>query len=917
MPLLAIKKTYLLLLGILLLIAFAWYFSDTPVDYNADIKPLLNKKCITCHGGVKKQGGFSLLFQEEALAPAKSGKKAIVPYHPEESEMIRRLTLSDPEERMPYQHEALTPTEVSLLKRWIKQGAPWGKHWAYVPVKAPQIPVINHWYLPGNGNRWAQNPIDHYIWQSLQPQNLSPSPTANKATLLRRASLDLTGMLPPETLAKKFLSNKQPLEYASLIDSLLASPHYGEKWASVWMDLARYADTKGYERDDRRSIWRYRDWLIQSFNNNKPYNEFITEQLAGDLLPNPSTDQLIATAFHRNTLTNDEGGTDNEEFRTAAVIDRVNTTWETLMGTTFACVQCHSHPYDPFKHEEYYQFLAFFNNTRDEDTYADYPLLREFHGKDSLHFKEVNAFLQQNAPKRAHEIGFFLATGQPALNSIAADQLVNSALTDTKWLVMRNNSEARIPNSPFENHTQLVFNYKTWKAGGKLQLRSDASNGPLLASIPLTNTSGKWKILQINLPALAGNHDCYLQYNNTTTRDPLETGIQFDWFLFTDPFPGKGLPGYDSAYTYYQQLMQPSTVTYTPIMVENPQGFRRKTYVFERGNWLVKGKQVTADIPAYLGKLPTGETRNRLALARWITSENNPLTARALVNRIWEQFFGKGLVETLEDLGTQGAQPTHPELLDYLAWQLVHTYRWNMKKLMREILLSATYQQNSAATKETLAKDPTNKWYARGPRIRLSAEQVRDQALCVSSQLNTKMFGAGVFPYQPEGVWMSPYNGATWKMNEDGDQYRRAVYTYWKRSSPYPSLINFDGPTHEVCTARRIRTNTPLQSLTTLNDSAYVDLCRAFAFATVALPGNSFAEKMQLAYQKVLYAPIPSSTLAALQHLYQQSVQYYQSHPESISQITGNQATHQQPADAAWIVVMNALMNLDEVLTKN
>lgn len=913
----AIKKKYLLLIVLLLLIASAWYFSDTPVDYNADIKPLLNKKCITCHGGVKKQGGFSLLFQEEAFAPAKSGKKAIVPYHPEESEMIRRLSLTDPEERMPYQHEALTPTEISLLKRWIKQGAPWGKHWAYVPVKAPQIPVINRWYSPGNGSRWAQKPIDLYIWQSLQSQNLSPSPTADKATLLRRASLDLTGMPPPENLVNQFLSNKQPLEFPTLIDSLLASPHYGEKWSSVWMDLARYADTKGYERDDRRSIWRYRDWLIQSFNNNKPYNVFITEQLAGDLLPNPSTDQLIATAFHRNTLTNDEGGTDNEEFRTAAVIDRVNTTWEALMGTTFACVQCHSHPYDPFKHEEYYQFLAFFNNTRDEDTYAEYPLLREFHGVDSIRFETVQSFLQKNAPQKERAIRFFLTTGQPTINSIAADQLINSALTDTKWLVMRNNSEARLPNSPFSNHTQLIFNYKTWKPGGKLQLRADASNGPLLTSLPLANTGGKWMLLQVDIPSLAGNHDCYLQFNNAATRDPLETGIQFDWFFFTDPFPGKGMPGYDSAYTYYRQLMQPTSVTYTPIMVENPEEFKRKTYVFERGNWLVKGKQVEPNIPAYLGKLPSGEMRNRLALARWITSENNPLTARAIVNRIWEQFFGKGLVETLEDLGTQGAQPSHPELLDYLAWQLVHSYRWDLKKLMREILLSATYQQNSAATQETLAKDPNNKWYARGPRIRLSAEQVRDQALCVSSQLNTKMFGPGVFPYQPEGVWMSPYNGASWKMNQDGDQYRRSVYTYWKRSSPYPSLINFDGPTHEVCTARRIRTNTPLQSLTTLNDSAYVDLCRAFAFSITHQSNTSVATTIQTAYQKILYKPIQPPIQQAMEKLYQQSLAYYQKNPEKILLITAQHPTHQQASDAAWIVVINALMNLDEVLTKN
>ncbi|MBU3745144.1 MAG: DUF1549 domain-containing protein, partial [Sediminibacterium sp.] len=433
------KKLWVI--GILLSIAAgAWYCTDSPIDYNTHIKPLLNKKCITCHGGVKKQGGFSLLFEEEALATTKSGKKGIVPYHPEQSEMIRRLSLTDPEERMPYQHEPLSKDEIKLLTRWIQQGARWGKHWAYVPVKAPQIPSVDNGFFSSKGTNWAQNTIDHYIWQSCKEQDLSPASQADKSILVRRAALDLTGMLASQSLSSQYLKPQQPLTYAAFIDSLLASPHFGEKWASVWMDLARYADTKGYERDDRRSIWRYRDWLIQAFNHNMPYNQFITEQLAGDLLPNPTTYQLIATAFHRNTLTNDEGGTDNEEFRTAAVIDRVNTTWEALMGTTFACVQCHSHPYDPFQHEEYYQFMAFFNNTRDEDTYAEYPLLRELHDKDSLHLEEVRTFITRFAPERKNEIIQFLTTGQPALNSIAADQLINSALTDTKWLVMRNNS---------------------------------------------------------------------------------------------------------------------------------------------------------------------------------------------------------------------------------------------------------------------------------------------------------------------------------------------------------------------------------------------------------------------------------------------------------------------------------------------
>jgi hypothetical protein len=349
-----------------LVIADACLLRSDSVDFNTQVKPIINRRCITCHGGVRAKGGFSLLFREDAFAKTTSGKPAIIPGDPDHSEMIRRLTLKDPEERMPYKHEPLTSDEVDILKRWVREGAPWGQHWAYVPVAAPADPSVG---------------IDHYIREKLKEEHLEPASEASAPDLLRRVSLDLTGLYPSDAVAAEYLRTRN---YEALVDTLLASPHFGERWAAMWLDLARYADTKGYERDDSRNIWRYRDWLIRAFNTDEPYDRFLTEQLAGDLLANPGDAEYTATAFHRNTMTNDEGGTDNEEFRTAAVLDRVNTTWEALMGTTFACTQCHSHPYDPFRHEEYYKFMAYFNDTRDEDSYADYPLLRNFSDSDRL-----------------------------------------------------------------------------------------------------------------------------------------------------------------------------------------------------------------------------------------------------------------------------------------------------------------------------------------------------------------------------------------------------------------------------------------------------------------------------------------------------------------------------------------------------
>ncbi|MEJ0081491.1 MAG: DUF1549 domain-containing protein [Puia sp.] len=483
--------------------------------------------------------------------------------------MIRRIGLKDPEDRMPYKHDPLNREDIQTLTRWIKEGAPWGEHWAYIAVKEPAVPRPTTFFgLINKKSDWAHNEVDDFIEQKWKEEDLKPSPQADKQTLLRRVSLDITGLLPSEKLAHKFLSDSSDHAYADLVDSLLASRHYGEKWTSMWLDLARYADTKGYERDDSRTIWKYRDWLIHAFNEDKPYDVFLKEQIAGDLLPDPTDDQYIATAFHRNTMTNDEGGTDNEEFRTTAVLDRVNTTWEAVMGTTFGCVQCHSHPYDPFKHDEYYKFMAFFNDTRDEDTEADYPLLRSYN--DSLQeqvYALVHWIKENGSPEKAKEVYTFLKTWQPAYNSLTCDSFINSELADTKWLALTQSCSMSFEEcGPAEKKISSFFDIRAWSLevyGRFTWIRLTAQPSQRCHC----KKQKDWMIRQVRIPTnipstvnrqpssnLTGIHDLYFTYTNKNLKKPEDNGALFDWFYFTEELPGKDKPGYAEIKKQYEKL---------------------------------------------------------------------------------------------------------------------------------------------------------------------------------------------------------------------------------------------------------------------------------------------------------------------------------------------------------------------------
>ncbi len=904
------------------------------VDYNTQIKPLLNTNCITCHGGVKKAAGFSLLFKHEALSPAKSGKLAIVPGDADASEMIRRLTLTDPDERMPLDHPALKPDEIELLRRWIDQGAQWGDHWAYQPVERPEVPATGSlWsrlisYVPGHGkDGWATDEIDHFILNKLEQESLTPSPEADRATLLRRVSLDLTGLPPTQAEAANFINDTSPNAFERVVDRLLKSPAYGERWAGMWLDLARYADTKGYERDPGRKIWRYRDWLIKAFNDDKPFTQFTVEQLAGDLLPArdsglPTDDQFTATGFHRNTMNNDEGGTQDEEFRVAAVIDRVNTTWDVWQGTTFACIQCHSHPYDPFTHDEYYKFMAFFNNTRDEDVTSDTPTLRFYKSADSLKLVSLQQFIKTTVtnPKKAQQtaskVTTLVRTIEPKINSHDFDQLVNASLLDAKYVGFQDKGSTRIKNVTLTGRPRLLIAWGTKATNATVTIRQDKLDGPVLAQVPVPKTggSGNDTIQMIPLPAVQGKHNLYLSLNSPTSP---KDWVQIKWVSFQPVLPGQPMNSLGEKDRLLLDILN-ADAPQTPIMLDGTGDLVRETHVFERGNWLVKGKKVSPDVPKSFPAMSPDLPKNRLGMARWLVDRTNPLTARVVVNRFWEQLFGTGIVETVEDMGTQGIPPTHRELLDYLAVEFMETHQWSLKRLLKRLVMSATYRQQSSASPELLARDPYNRLLARGPRVRLSAEAVHDQALAVSNLLSQKMYGPSVMPSQPDGIWQSPYDGDKWKQSTGEDRNRRALYTYWKRTAPYPSMVTFDSPSREFCQLRRLRTNTPLQALVTLNDPVYVEAAQHLA-DYMSTHGKTPEGQIQAGFRQVMLRDLPSKKLAVLVRLYRTTEQHYRERPgetENLLDRPGFDCTKVSPQLAALTVTANTILNLDEVLTK-
>lgn len=907
---------WIFIFAIPIIVGYSFFnFSSKKISYNEDIRPIFNKNCLVCHGGVKKNGNYSLLFREEALAKGKSGKLAIIPFDADNSELVKRIKSHDAEQRMPKDKTPLSSEEIQKIVDWIDEGAAWEDHWAYIK---PDINIKP----PESGKEWASNGIDFFIYDRLLKEGLKPSKEADKASLLRRLSLDVTGLPPSIEETENFINDNSPDAYEKQVDKLIASPAYGERWASMWLDLARYADSKGYEKDLDRNIWQYRDWVIKAFNADMPFNEFTIKQLAGDLEPIKTTDtklienQLIATAFHRNTMANDEGGTNDEEFRNAAIVDRVSTTMEVWQGTTMACVQCHGHPYDPFKHEDFYQLAAFFNNSQDRDLYNDKPFLKTFTPQNEQKVNDLINFIQNKIPEKKDllnqkgkipiadfrdiflkNLGYYRIEAEYFDSTSRHIELFNNSKT---IMQTTEGSFTKYENIDLTGITSVNYRYQSGCENAFIEMHLDKVDGPMINKVETHNSEPKVDVGWYNwkgytntvgkVEPVTGIHAIYLVYRKG--KNFWTDLIHLDWFELNSSSSARTkLPKYlqDSL----QHLADIEAIT-IPVMLDRPQHLARKTHVFNRGNWADKGKLVLANTPGTLPQLK--DANNRLGLAKWLVNDENPLTARVTVNRFWEQIFGIGLVETLEDFGTMGAKPTHPELLDWLAVKFQFDQKWSMKKLVKLMVMSATYRQDAKVMPDLQEKDPRNLLLARGSRVRLNAEQIRDQALKVCGLINTEMYGPSVRP-------PNPTDGA-WRTQPTPNLYRRAIYTYWRRTNPYPSMITFDSPQRNVCTSRRVRTNTPLQALTTLNDTVYYAAAKNIALKIVKSPEKNILKNIDKEHLLIFQKPASESKRNLL-------VQYYQ---QTLADLRKKKS--KEPEYLAYTLVANAIMNTDEFLTK-
>lgn len=944
------------------------------VDFNRDIRPILSNNCFTCHGPDEGQRANDLRLDrpEGMTAKLESGVTAVVPGKPDESELVARVTTDDPDLRMPPpdSKKHLTPNEIELLRRWVEQGAVYAAHWSYAKPVRPAVPVV------GGAGR-VRNPIDAFVLARLQQEDLSPAAEADPYTLVRRVYLDLTGLPPNPAQADEFVADSSPGAYERLVDRLLADPAYGEHRARKWLDLARYADSAGYADDPARTIWAYRDYVIRAMNDNRPFDAFTMEQIAGDLLPSPTDEQLVATAFHRNTLTNNEGGTNDEEFRNVAVVDRVNTTMAVWMGTTAACAQCHTHKYDPITQTEYFRLFAFFNNTEDADRTNESPLLSiwtDGQKKQRAAWEAELASLKQQLAAETPELraaqGKWEAELAAAPSSSVTGRTVRVEIPDREEYLslaevqVFSGSENVAPagtatqsSTAYEGRPERAIDGRTdgdfganstthtggekgpwWQVDlGKdvpidrvlLWNRTDGNVGGRLkgAKVSILDAAGqavwvgnvdKAPAPSLELPTAAAPGDVIAAAKTPVeSRTAEQTTRLASYFRSITPLLAD-TRGRIAAVEKGLADLKPMTTV--PVMRELGGNDRRVTKLHHRGNWMDLGDEVTPGVPEAFPPLPSGMAADRIALAQWLLDAQNPLTARVAVNRVWEELFGTGIVRTSEEFGSQGEPPSHPELLDWLAVEFRES-GWDTKGLLRLIVTSATYRQDAAAPAELHERDPENRLLARGPRFRLPAEGVRDQALAAAGLLGRSMYGEPVRPPQPSLGLAAAFGSSTdWKTSDGEDRYRRGLYTTWRRSNPYPSMATFDAPNREVCTLRRPRTNTPLQALVTLNDPVYVEAAQGLARRIVSA-GGSPADKATFGLRSCVTRPATETEVAAVVKLYEDAKAEYAADPDAAKRMaTDPLGPLPEGADvveyAAWTVIANVLLNLDETLAK-
>jgi hypothetical protein len=1032
------------------------------INFDRDVRSILSEHCFKCHGpdASNLKAGLRMDVRESVFNPSESGTTPVVPYKPEESEVIQRITSSHSDSIMPPAEEEkrLTDEQIELLSRWVQQGAPWADHWSFEPVRVPPVP---HEHLAMGR---IENPIDAFVLARLKSVGLSQSPREDRARLIRRAALDLTGLPPSIKEVDNFLQDDSPHAFEKVVDRLLASEHFGERMALPWLDLARYGDTSGYHNDSLRDMWLWREWVINAFNSNMPFDQFTTEQLAGDLIPNATIQQQVASGFHRNVMTSDEGGLIDAEYRNLYVVDRVATTGVTWLGMTIACAQCHDHKYDPVTQVDFYRLYAFFNNVPEN-------------GKDGVRDRNPNPFLRVPTEEQSaelHRLENQLATTDanlaeltkglaerqkvwegelmvantapmlpPPFAHFPLDESGDAILTE---LPTGENTEAVVSTLKAEPHGEIAFadgavgtsfnaSGSQWfeygnrfsfekdhpfsvatfllvsPQGGAPFGKMDDANGARGWDVefhglrPSVHLIHRWPedVIHIqadqDLPANTFTH-LAITYDGSGKAAGLKlyingslakTSVKKDGLVGSikteSPF-SIGRRGSSSVQfqgriddlRIYQRELSPTEIatvnasevikvvaidaeqrtaeqkgviekyfrqTQVPEFLEMQQMVAelrkaktefenglpntmvmsemtkpRDTFIKIRGNYDQDGEKVEAAVPAFLPQISArgdGKPLNRLDLAQWLTSPDHPLTARVTVNRWWAMLFGTGLVKTINDFGSQGERPSHPELLDWLAADFARD--WDIKRVIKQIVLSATYQQSSRVSAELLARDQENRLLARGPRQRLDAELLRDNALAVAGILNPRIGGKSIKPSQPEGTWeINEMSGYKYEKSQGEDLYRRGLYVYWRRSTVYPSFVTLDAPTREFCVAQRAKTSTPLQALVLMNDPVFVEAARALAQRVLGEPDLDNDARVKLAWRLALSREPSEEEIAILNSTLEQQLATYQRDREAAKKLAavGDLPKLESLDDsqvAAWTALSNVLLNLNETIS--
>jgi hypothetical protein len=1013
------------------------------VDYSRDILPILSDNCYHCHDEKARKAKLRLDLKEGAFR-VQDGVTIINPGDPKKSELIRRVTATDPDDVMPppKSNRKLTPKQIDVLTRWVAGGAKWGMHWSFVPPVQPPLPKVKN-------AKWPKNAVDYFVLARLEKEGLAPAPVASKEALIRRVTLDLTGLPPTSAEIDSFLADKSANAFEKVVDRLLASSRYGERMASEWLDLARYADTHGFQMDRYRPTWPWRDWVIKAFNQNMPYDQFVTWQLAGDLLPNPTREQRLATAFNRHHLQNEEGGIIEEEYRVAYVVDRVNTFGTAFLGLTTECSRCHDHKYDPLTQRDFYSLLSFFQNI-DESGQTSYftestpvPTAMLWDDKTEAKIKDLQTRIQKRESGRTvmlegararfrdwpgpstNDLGRLGLVAHFDFNEVVSNKLANLAATngsgriheDPRFIGGKFGKAAELsgengftfpgighfsradpfslsiwvettqlaPRAVVVHHSKapvdagsrgyelllenghVAFGLHHMWPGNSLKVMSrqslptntwthlavsyDGSSRASGVKIFIDGQSVESEVIRDGLfkdisyeggePELAigyrfrdngfkgGHVDEFRVYNRaltavevevlagqgTVARDKSDPAL-FDYFIAGFDEPAKKW----SDELHRLRREEATLVNSVPeIMAMEEMPRARPAFVLKRGAYDAPGEQVFARTPAVLPPFPPSEPTNRLGLAHWLLAPNHPLIGRVTVNRAWQMVFGRGIVETSDNFGSQGSFPSHPELLDWLAREFTDR-GWDMKRLLKLIVISATYQQSSRADAELLARDPTNELLARGPARRLTAEMLRDQALALSGLLVEKIGGPSVKPYQPEGLWEEKAMGAPkYDQSKGANLHRRSLYTFWKRTVPHPAMIAFDASERNVCTVRRQSTSTPLQALTLLNDTQIVEAARLLGQRMLTEGGQKLPEQLGWAFRTCAGRNPSKKESDVLMKLYQEQRELFASDEEACTKLLAvgeakNASNLAKPDLCASTVTCLALFNHDEVV---